>query len=228
MADTISIGTPPIAVSIRRSERARRFSLRISNADSTVNLTLPKRAAMNDALDFLHRQEGWLRKNLAARPTLILPKFGGQFLFRGADLQIRHTQGRSVKIAAGAIHVPGDPDRLGARLRGFCKVAARAQLVDNAEFYAYTLGKSLGKITLRDTRSRWGSCSSEGNLMFSWRLIMAPPEVLSYVAAHEVAHMIEMNHSADFWRLVDSLLPEYKSQRRWLKEHGASLYAFRF
>ncbi len=228
MVHTISIGTPAIAVGIRRSARARRFSLRISNVDGAVKLTLPKRAAMRDALNFLNRQEGWLRKNLAARPTAILPEFGGQFRFRGADLEIRHTQGRSIHITDGSIHVPGKPDRLGAKLRGFCRVKARTQLVENAQFYAERLGKPLGKITLRDTRSRWGSCSSEGNLMFSWRLIMAPPEVLDYVVAHEVAHMVEMNHSADFWRLVESILPEYKPQRRWLKENGASLHAFQF
>lgn len=228
MVKTISIGAPPIDVGIRRSDRARRFSLRISSANGTVNLTLPKRAHMTDALDFLRRQEGWLRENLATQPARIVPKFGSRFMFQGRDMELRHASGRSVYLSDEAIHVPGDRGRLGARLRGFCKVAARTQLVENAKIFCEKLERPLGKITLRDTRSRWGSCSSDGNLMFSWRLIMAPPEVLSYVAAHEVAHLVEMNHSPDFWRLVAQTLPDYKAQRRWLKENGARLHAVEF
>jgi len=105
---------------------------------------------------------------------------------------------------------------------------ARERLLGAVARHAEALGRPAGKITLRDTRSRWGSCSSKGDLMFSWRLIMAPPAVLDYVAAHEVAHLAEMNHSARYWAVCEQLCPEYRVHRRWLKQSGAALLAWRF
>ena len=105
---------------------------------------------------------------------------------------------------------------------------ARERLTSAVAAYAETLGRPFGRITLRDPRSRWGSCSSKGDLMFSWRLIMAPPEVLDYVAAHEVAHLAEMNHSDRFWAVCRRLCPETDKHRRWSKQNGAELLAWRF
>jgi len=115
-----------------------------------------------------------------------------------------------------------------ARLKAFLKLQARGRLQVACEFYAERLGRGFGKITLRDTRSRWGSCSANGDLMFSWRLIMAPPEVLDYVAAHEVAHLVEMNHSAAYWDVVRGIYPDYEAPRCWLKANGGLLHRYRF
>jgi predicted metal-dependent hydrolase len=113
-------------------------------------------------------------------------------------------------------------------LRAFLKIEARNALVPAAEAFAAQLSKPIGRISLRDTRSRWGSCSGAGNLMFSWRLVMAPPAVLHYVAAHEVAHLQEMNHSQVFWDVVARLMPDYRIHRAWLKKHGAKLHRVDF
>ena len=115
-----------------------------------------------------------------------------------------------------------------SKLRAFYKTMARDRLVQASDGYAKILGRSFSRITLRDTRSRWGSCTSDGNLMYSWRLIMAPPKVQNYVAAHEVCHLVEMNHSKAFWRQVAAIYPDYKQQQVWLQEHGSYLHRYQF
>ena len=97
-----------------------------------------------------------------------------------------------------------------------------------SDHYAAKIGRRVTRVTLRDTRSRWGSCTAEGALMYSWRLVMAPPEVLRYVAAHEVAHLVEMNHSHRFWAVVEGLYPDWQAQRAWLHRHGGALHSLRF
>ena len=124
--------------------------------------------------------------------------------------------------------VPGPEERVAARLLGFLKTHARSRLAEASDRYSARLGRGYARLTLRDTRSRWGSCTADGGLMYSWRLILAPPEVLEYVAAHEVAHLQEMNHSADFWALVTQLYGPYQAQRRWLHREGAALHRIRF
>jgi len=89
------------------------------------------------------------------------------------------------------------------------------------------LGVNVGRITIRDQRTRWGSCSPNGNLSFNWRLVLAPFEVLDYVVVHEVCHLREANHSRRFWRLVETRRPEWREQKAWLDEHGPELLAFR-
>jgi len=228
MTKTVSIGTPPIEIRLRRSALARRYSLRISNADGRVSLTLPRNASERAALAFAERQEGWLRTALHKRPETQVPTFEGSILFAGEETVIRAGEGRSVVLRDGALHVPGSPEVLTAKLRGFLKVQAREKLAEASFRHADQLGRDISRITLRDTRSRWGSCTRDGSLMYSWRLIMAPPDVLDYVAAHEVAHLIEMNHSSAFWKLVENLKPDYAQHRHWLKENGAHLHRYQF
>ena len=115
-----------------------------------------------------------------------------------------------------------------ASVKAFLRTRARDALVAASDRYAGLIGRQYSRLTLRDTRSRWGSCSSTGALMYSWRLIMAPPEVLDYVAAHEVAHLAQMNHGPAFWALVEELMPDYAPRRAWLRDHGDRLHALRF
>ena len=147
---------------------------------------------------------------------------------RGQQVPIVGGAGRSVRFSDGQFVVPNDADRVGARLQGFLKTNARDALATASDLYAAKLGRGYGRITLRDTRSRWGSCTSRGDLMYSWRLIMAPPHILDYVAAHEVAHLVEMNHSASFWDVVHGLYPDFESARLWLRDHGGALHRIRF
>lgn len=222
------IGTPPIALFIHRSRRAKKFSLRISNADGKVSLTVPGRSSLRDALDFAQRQVGWLQKNLAARLPGMTPEFGGSFPFGGRDLRLVQSTERHIRIQDDALLMPGTQAQLGGRLRGFCKVQAREQLVAASQKYADLLGVNFCRITLRDTRSRWGSCTEAGNLMYSWRLIMAPPLVLDYVAAHEVAHLKELNHSVAYWQQVRRICPDFQDHRGWLRKHGNQLHQIIF
>ena len=136
--------------------------------------------------------------------------------------------GRAARIEDDSLVLPGDPGRAGVRAVAYLKVLARDRLVAACDHHAGRLGHGFTKVSLRDTRSRWGSCTSDGGLMFSWRLIMAPPAVLDYVAAHEVAHLAQMNHSQAFWVVVDRLCPGYSAHRAWLREQGQSLHGYRF
>jgi predicted metal-dependent hydrolase len=228
MTRSIHVGTPPIEVHLHRSARARRYSLRVSNTDGTVRLTLPLRASEAGALDFARDHEGWLRRALDRRPDMIRPAPGGSLPFEGVPRAIRSVPGRGVVLDVEGFAVGGRPDQAAARLAAWLKQAARDRLAERVEHHAAMLGRRVGPLALRDTRSRWGSCSSTGRLMFSWRLVMAPPSVLDYVAAHEVAHLVEMNHSARYWAVLGRLRPDFQADRAWLKREGASLHRYRF
>jgi len=222
-------GNPPIELTLKPSARARRLSLRVSRLDGRVTLTLPRGVSRRVALAFAEDKAAWIRRQMAEHPGEVRPMPGTALPFRGAPLTICAAPGRSVRLHEDRIEVPEkDPGRTPVRLAAFLKHHARRVLIDASGHHASALGRPHGRITIRDTRSRWGSCNSKGDLMFSWRLIMAPPEVLDYVVAHEVAHLEEMNHSPAFWAQVEGLMPGYKAPRRWLRENAQSLHRYRF
>ncbi|WP_412504929.1 M48 family metallopeptidase, partial [Roseovarius sp. SYSU LYC5161] len=177
---------------------------------------------------FVQDRAGWLRAQLASVVPEQRPAFGQALPYRGESLILAPGTGRGVLQDGERLLAPPDADRLGPRLAGFFKTRARDALVAACDRHAAALGRDYGRITLRDTRSRWGSCSPRGDLMFSWRLIMAPDAVLDYVAAHEVAHLAHMDHSPAFWAVVDRLFPGHAGPRRWLRDEGASLHRIRF
>lgn len=224
---TLTDGTE-VPLTLKRSARARRFSLRVSRLDGGVTLTLPKRASEREGLDFARGQVAWLDQVLAEMVPPSVVAHGASLPFEGRAHVITPAPVRAARIEADQILVPGNPSRLGTSLEAFLKLAARQRLQAASERYAAELGAQFSKISLRDTRSRWGSCSHSGALSYNWRLVMAPPEVLDYVAAHEVAHLREMNHSAAFWALVAALRPSYRAERAWLKREGGALHAIRF
>lgn len=228
MAEIIQFGQPPIDVTLRRSARAKRLSLRVSGLDGQVSLTLPRRGTMGQAEAFLTEKEPWIRKHIASSVVLRPVGVGHHIPVEGRKRLIVQGAGRAVSLAEDALVVPGAEDKAAAHVKAFLKTMARDRLVEASEQYAREIGHPFSKVTLRDTRSRWGSCTSEGNLMYSWRLILAPPPVLDYVAAHEVAHLAEMNHSPAFWSKVESLMPDYQRPRKWLKTNGTHLHSFQF
>lgn len=219
---------PDVEITLRRSARARRFSLRVSSAEGRVTLTLPTRAREAEALSFARAQEDWLRAALARVPVQALVGIGAEMPFEGVLRRIESGPGRAVQLVDDRLLVPGDPAQAGARLAAWAKARARDRLVAAADRHAAQLGRPVAAVALRDTRSRWGSCAASGRLMFNWRLILAPPAVLDYVAAHEVAHLVEMNHSPAFWAVVARLCPGWQAERAWLRAHGAGLQALRF
>lgn len=223
-------GSPPIDIVMKRSARARRFSLRVSRLDGRVTLTLPARARESEAVRFLHAQEGWLRQTLSEMPETAGEAVGiGTLLpVEGRLLRLESATGRSVRVEDERLLVPGDPAQAGARVAAWLKVLARDRLARDSAHFAGLVGRSYSRLTLRDTRSRWGSCTPDGALMYSWRLILAPPSVLSYVAAHEAAHLVEMNHSAAYWAIVTRICPGWKRERAWLRSEGQALHRWRF
>ena len=151
-------------------------------------------------------------------------------------LALRGTEVEVVPLAApgritlqqGRLLVPTRTGDLGKRVQGWLRETARADLAAACDRHAAAVGRRPARLTLRDPRTRWGSCTQDGALMFSWRLIMAPAEVLDYVALHEMAHLVEMNHSRAFWSIVERAMPDYKRHRDWLKRQGGSLHRYRF
>lgn len=223
-------GSPPVEVHLKRVARARRFSLRVSRLDGKVTLSVPARAREAEAMEFLRGQEGWLRATLQAMPesAVVRVAIGSVICVEGRALTLASGTGRAVRVEGDTLLVPGDPAQAGARVAAWLKVLARDRLARASGHYAGLLGKQYTRLTLRDTRSRWGSCSPDGGLMYSWRLIMAPPSVLDYVAAHEAAHLVEMNHSAAYWGIVSRIYPGWRRERAWLHGQGQSLHRLRF
>jgi predicted metal-dependent hydrolase len=219
---------PSIEITLRRSKAARRFSLRVSRIDGAVTLSMPAHAREAEALGFAAGQTDWLRRALERARVVQAVGIGSAIPVEGQLLTVTAGAGRAARIEGGSLVVPPDPARAGARVAAYLKLRARQRLQAESARYAAMLGRPFTRITLRDTRSRWGSCAPDGSLMYSWRLILAPPEVLSYVAAHEVAHLAEMNHSPRFWAVVARLMPDYARHRRWLKAHGTGLHAYDF
>ncbi len=220
-------GLPDVEITLRRSARTRRFSLRVSSLDGRVTLSMPARARASEALDFARAHEDWLKKALARQVPRQALRFGATIPFQGETLTLVPGRARISRLG-DTLQVPGEEAQLGPRVAAWAKAQARDRLAAASDHYAGLLGRKPKRITLRDTRSRWGSCAQDGALMYSWRLIFAPPQVLAYVAAHECAHLVEMNHSPAFWAVVERLYPGWQACRDWLRQNGHQLHALRF
>lgn len=221
-------GAPAIRVMLRPSARAKRFTLRVSRLDGRVTLSLPRGASQAEAESFARAQAEWIRRQLAKHRAAERVGFGSRLPVEGRLAHVVAVDRARGEIAGDLIEVPQKAAAPGAYVEALLKAHARARLEAASTRCAAALGREFSALSLRDTRSRWGSCSSQGKLMYSWRLIMAPADVLDYVAAHEVAHLEQMNHSPAFWRLVARLHPGYEAPRAWLRREGAALHSYRF
>ncbi|MCV6594256.1 MAG: M48 family metallopeptidase [Silicimonas sp.] len=223
----ISLGeNEAVEVHMRRSSRARRLSLRVSQLDGKVTLTLPDFTPTREARAFLDAHVEWIRRALENQKPVVPVQIGAEIPVEGHMRRIKPGQGRSARLLPD--HIMAPEARVGPAVEALLKTLARDRLTTATASYAAELGRDFQRITLRDTRSRWGSCSHAGNLMYSWRLILAPPEVLDYVAAHEVAHLEYMDHSEAFWTVVGHLCPDYQAPKLWLRREGAALHGYRF
>jgi predicted metal-dependent hydrolase len=222
-------GQPDIRLTLRRSRVARRFSLRVSRLDGRVTLSLPERAREAEALAFAAGQADWIRRAMGRVAEVVLVGLGSVLPVEGRVLPLVPVPGlRGARLTDTAIELPPDPARAAIRAEALLRETARVRLLAACDAHAARLGRPFASLALRDTRSRWGSCAPDGRLMFSWRLVMAPPQVLDYVAAHEVAHLAELNHSPAFWAVVARLFPGHAQARAWLKREGGALHAYRF
>ncbi|HEV2185927.1 MAG TPA: SprT family zinc-dependent metalloprotease [Stellaceae bacterium] len=222
----LAIGAP---ISIRVSPRARRLSLRVDAAKRGIELVLPRRFSPETALHFVSSHRGWIAARIAAMPPPRHLGEGASVPVFGVPHRVRHERDPAappVAIADGEIRVKGDPAHLPRRVRDHLTALAKRDFAARARTTAARIGKSVTRVGVRDPRSRWGSCSSKGALSFSWRLVLAPEAVIDYVVAHEVAHLVEMNHGARFWRLVASLVPDVDKSRAWLRRHRLELLAY--
>lgn len=224
----LRIDARELPVDIAVHPRARRMTLRVDKGSGRLRLTLPPGVSRDDGLSFIRRQEGWLRQRLAELPEAVPFADGTLLPILGFDHRVRHRPDTRAGVwrSAGEIHVSGQAEHLPRRLTDFLKKEARAEITPRAHALAKEVGRPVGRITLRDTSSRWGSCSSRGDLSFSWRLILAPETVLHYVVAHEVAHLRHMNHGPRFWHLVDTLVDDVETPKRWLRHNGARLMRY--
>lgn len=229
MAEELRLDDPQTVVRVRRSARARRITLTVPQNGEAPRVTAPPSASLPDIRMFLMRQADWLRDALRRRPEIQPVRDGASIPVGGKDLRIDRVAGprRPPRIDGDAIVLQGRGDA-GPRIAAWLKEIARAALTPIVEDSAEALGAAHRRITLRDTKGRWGSCTSDGALSFSWRLAMAPPAVLDYVAVHEAAHLREMNHGPRFWAHVEALRPDWRVHRDWLKREGGRLHLYRF
>ena len=222
-------------VEIRRHPTARRMTLRVSRTSRSVIVTVPVSCDLVQAGTFLNIHLDWVRERLCNLPEHTPFYDGAVVPLRGAPHVIVATgptregpvvqQGITIE-GKPALRVSGSSEFVGRRLKDWMSGVAARDLCERVEWHAANLGLRHGRISVRDQKSRWGSCSSTGALSFSWRLIMAPSFVLDYVAAHEVAHLAEMNHGPRFWALVRRTMPRTDEAKRWLHTFGTDLHRY--
>ena len=232
--DKLSVLGAPVEV--RRHAGARRLTLRVSRTRRAVIVTLPLQCDLGEAGSFLNRNIDWVRARLDSLPQPVQFSDGAFMPLRGethrlvfTGVKSRNAQGVVVRKSASPfpeLHVSGALEHAPRRLTDWLAAQAKADLATRAGQHAQALNVKPKRIAVRDQASRWGSCSTTKVLSFSWRLIMAPPAILDYVAAHEVAHLREMNHGTKFWALVRQIYPDLDNAKRWLQIYGLDLHRY--
>jgi predicted metal-dependent hydrolase len=234
LPDALLVAERRVPLEVREHPTARRIVLRLAPGGTGVRLTVPRRTARATILDFLERHRGWVEERLGPEPEIV--QDGARLPFRGGTLVVAHDPARRLArldCPAGegepwTLQVGGEAAHTGRRVADALKREARRDLEAAVERHADALGLRPRALSLKDTTSRWGSCTADRRLSFSWRIVMAPPFVLDYLVAHEMAHLKEMNHGPRFWALCRALCPGMDAGRDWLRAEGSRLHAWRF
>jgi predicted metal-dependent hydrolase len=219
---------------IVENDRARRMTLRIDAGGQGLRITVPPGLAPREVDRFLDRHQGWLEQRLAKVPERPQVRPGIKIPVRGVPHLILHEPGRrgTVTLSEGetgpVMTVHGDRAHLTRRVADFLKREAKRDIEALVEKHTSTVGRKAKAVRFGDTTSRWGSCTADGTLSFSWRIMMAPKPVINYLVAHEVAHLKEMNHGPRFWKLCGELCPDTERCKAWLKKNGSALQAIGF
>ena len=230
--ELLKIDGRSVEIILRTNPRARRFIVKVDPATGEVSVVSPSPRSFDRALDFARKEKDWIAGRLADVPEPVQLELGSTILFKGVEHAIRSGEGKGTPVwidrdaLRPTIRVGGHSEHAQRRLMDWLKREARRKIDERVAEYASVLGVRPKRITIRDTSSRWGSCSSARSLSFSWRLVLAPPAVLDYVVAHEVAHLRELNHRPRFWRLVELLVPDIEKSQAWLSDHGALLHRY--
>ncbi len=222
--ETVALAGLDVDVLWRRSPRARRVSLRVDLRTGAVVVTLPPRAGRLAGVNLIREHSEWLTERIGALPLAIRFAAGASVPIGDIPHRVEHVpEGRGgVWLAGDRIMVSGGIEFLPRRVGDFLRAEAKRRLAALAGGIA-TPSLRPRRICIKDTRTRWGSCTSSGTLMFNWRLVMAPVEVQHYVVAHEMAHLRHMDHGPAFWMLVGSLTQHGAHAETWLRRHGAGL-----
>lgn len=227
MEHTIEINNQQLPIIIKKHRTSRRMILRYQPKKNCISLTLPRYTSVKAGLIFVHEKAVWLTNQIASNLTKNVFADGSVFSILGEEINIKYVGGRGVDdIIDGTLKIHGAEEFLERRVRVFLHKKCKIEIENYAREFCTALNIKHEKISLRDTSSRWGSCSANGNLSFSWRLIFAPRAVLEYVVAHEVAHIVQHNHSPAFWAVVAHICPQWQKQRDWLKKYGKTLHKF--
>jgi predicted metal-dependent hydrolase len=232
-AITIEFGGETYRIRVQRHRQARRYTLRVQSTVREVVLTMPPRGSVKEARAFAQKHGAWIAARLSRLPQPAPFAHGLVLPLRGELHRIEHRPRERGTVwvelgddGARLLCVAGEAPHLPRRLTDWLKREAKRELEAASRRAAGKLGVAIKRVSVRDQSSRWGSCSTNGVLSYSWRLILAPPFVLDYLAAHEVAHMVEMNHSRAFWRVVTRIYPNVARAKTWLDSHGPELHRY--
>lgn len=230
MADshhTLEIDGRAVPLRVRRNALARQLILRIDEDTDGAVVTIPARAPIKEGLEMARRKTDWIARQLAKRPARVPFAEGEVVPYLGVPLTVaRDPHGHGIRQEDGRLVVSGHAEHLPRRLLDWLRAQAKAEIAERAHAKARRLDMRIGHITIRDTRSRWGSCTVDGDLNFSWRLILTPEYVLDYVVAHEVAHFVHRDHGPAFWTLAGSLTGRMADAKAWLNAQGRELYRY--
>ena len=226
----LKIDGQAVEVTMRLNPRARRLIVKVHPSTGEISVIAPSQRALDRALDFAQGEAPWISRQLARVPKPVPLSPGARIPFKGREhLIVKGESGRRpvTHDAQGAvIRVSGRDEHAPRRLLDFLKREAREVLEQRSLDYAARIDAKVRRVSVRDTASRWGSCSAKKTISYCWRLILAPDFVLDYVVAHEVAHLREMNHGPRFWKLVRALAPDIETPQAWLKKHGTALHRY--
>ncbi len=228
--ELLRIDGKPVEVTVRLNPRARRLIVKVHPSTGEVSVVAPSRRGLDHALEFARSESSWIARRLSHVPEPVDLEPGASIPFRGEEHAIRPAPRGPAPVwiepGARVIRISGQRDHAPRRLLDFLKREARRTLDARAQQFAQRVGVAPKRITVRDTASRWGSCSTTRALSFSWRLILAPAFVLDYVVAHEVAHLRHMNHGPRFWSLVRELVGDVDNPQAWLSKNGPLLHRY--
>jgi len=228
LPSNVELSGQTLPLAVRWSNRARRMTVTVDHTLRQVRLVLPAKVSLDEGLHFCRKHADWIADRLATLPPPVPFRDGNTLPIAGDDLTIRHKEAarRSVLRDGEHLVVGGPEDYLPRRVKEFCRDEALQRISSIVADKSDVIKRQPRNVKLRESRTRWGSCSPNGDLSFCWRLIFAPHEVIEYVVAHEVAHLVHMNHGPNFWSLVGKLTHEVPSSRRWLSRHGATLWRY--
>lgn len=227
----INLGAMSAPLVARVNRRAKKLIVKVDAVTGEILVTAPSKRTLPDAIAFAHERADWIAGQMknALRAKPFAP--GAVIPYRGVDHLIVQCGGPRAPVrldydAGPVLRVGGEAEHVNRRLTDWLKKQARQILAERADHYSARLGRTRGPLRVRDMRTRWGSCTSEGAMSFSWRLVLTPPEILDYVAAHECAHLVHMDHSPAFWRLLATLDVDARAAATWFREHGQKLFAY--